>query len=540
MQTAASPLASSPHTLRKILLLAASILFFAAALATMMHYLFGASYDFHNADTVDSILWAEATYDSGKLLNPDFSYAALLPLGLHLVMVPFIALFGVTLTANTWGMAIFLLLFAGALLFFFRSMGWRWTETFFSAGLMLLFTMSSYKMREIFFAHILYYSQGLLYLLVGLGLLFRLLKGIKAGGHATRRHRVLLALLGLWMVLTSANGTMTLALFTVPLVAAYVVVYLFDNKPFAQQNRQSHLLLLVLVAGTLLGLGLNKALTAGFESPYMNRTVTLLENDLWNNYRAQYLNRWIGLLLEPFDRNTLSLGGIISVVTILAAFFIFALPLVALARSKSMERPMKLILVAYATLAAILTFLFLFTYYGEADWRLIPMLYFGILTCLVFLRYCLSSGSLSGKRLAALGLALLCVVGVKSGVVTAGIQPLGEERSDNILLEYLEEEGLTYGYATFWNASQYTVRSGGAVKLRPFEWDENWEPRPYRYQSNLHWYEDQPGVEEYFLLLPNMEYEINTMLVPDDFDSILEVEDYMIFVYDHNIFGEDA
>ena len=36
--------------------------------------------EFH-ADCTDTIYWAKATFDSGKLISPDFSYACLLPFG---------------------------------------------------------------------------------------------------------------------------------------------------------------------------------------------------------------------------------------------------------------------------------------------------------------------------------------------------------------------------------------------------------------------------------------------------------------------------
>ena len=48
--------------------------------------------EFH-ADCTDTIYWAKATFDSGKLISPDFSYACLLPFGGSLLMLLFLPFF---------------------------------------------------------------------------------------------------------------------------------------------------------------------------------------------------------------------------------------------------------------------------------------------------------------------------------------------------------------------------------------------------------------------------------------------------------------
>ena len=51
---------------------------FAAGL--IVYYIWFPSWGYFHADCADTILWAEATWDAGSLLNPDFAYACLLPL----------------------------------------------------------------------------------------------------------------------------------------------------------------------------------------------------------------------------------------------------------------------------------------------------------------------------------------------------------------------------------------------------------------------------------------------------------------------------
>ena len=69
-----------------------------------------------NSDTMDTLMWAYASYRSGSLFAADFAYAGFLPFGGALLMLPFVALFGVSYTAHVAGMVVFLLLFFAALI----------------------------------------------------------------------------------------------------------------------------------------------------------------------------------------------------------------------------------------------------------------------------------------------------------------------------------------------------------------------------------------------------------------------------------------
>ena len=69
--------------------------------------------EFH-ADFTDTILWAEATFRSGKLFDPDFYYATAMPFGGQWLMIPFMALFGTGMAAHTAGMVLFALMLAAA------------------------------------------------------------------------------------------------------------------------------------------------------------------------------------------------------------------------------------------------------------------------------------------------------------------------------------------------------------------------------------------------------------------------------------------
>lgn len=75
------------------------------------------------------------------------------------------------------------------------------------------------------------------------------------------------------------------------------------------------------------------------------------------------------------------------------------------------------------------------------------------------------------------------------------------------LTNMLEDQGLTYGYATFWHANAMTVISGDKLKVRNVNVDEDGVQKAV-YQTAAAWYDDQPGQEDYFLLLDTEEYQV--------------------------------
>ena len=72
--------------------------------------------DFHS-DCTDSLYWANATVESGKVFDENFRYAAMLPFSASLWFIPIIKLFGVTMRAQIIGMSVFLVLFTTAIWF---------------------------------------------------------------------------------------------------------------------------------------------------------------------------------------------------------------------------------------------------------------------------------------------------------------------------------------------------------------------------------------------------------------------------------------
>ncbi|MFA5742173.1 MAG: hypothetical protein WC874_04775, partial [Candidatus Izemoplasmatales bacterium] len=106
--------------------MALGLFLFAAGL--ILYYIIFPGPGYFHADCTDTIYWAQATYLSGRIFDPDFTYAAMLPFGGSLLMLPWISIFGVSMTTHTIGMVLFAFCLISAFLFFFWSLHVGWTE----------------------------------------------------------------------------------------------------------------------------------------------------------------------------------------------------------------------------------------------------------------------------------------------------------------------------------------------------------------------------------------------------------------------------
>lgn len=262
------------------------ILLLLVAVTVVVHYIvFGSKGEFHS-DCTDTIYWAKASHDSGHMLNEDFDYACLLPFGTSLLMQLFMPLFGLSMTTQTLGMLMFLGLFTGFFCLMVHELGWNYRWTCYGATILLLLLNSSKKLREIFWDHTIYYSLSILFLFIGMFLLFRLSnltakrKELETAGGDIKKVRihqwVTLAVLLLFFMLTCTDGISAISIFALPFMAGIFLERLMDSKTklLAKRNRWTCGLLVALAVMLFLGMKLNAFwagdIVAGYEGAYSN------------------------------------------------------------------------------------------------------------------------------------------------------------------------------------------------------------------------------------------------------------------------------
>ena len=109
-------------------------------------------------------------------------------------------------------------------------------------------------------------------------------------------------------------------------------------------------------------------------------------------------------------------------------------------------------------------------------------------------------------RVGALLIAsVLCFSAIVSLEILKMPADYGRDNYRHQLASFLEEKGLEYGYATFWQSQAITALSDSRVRCREILTnDKNGVYTDY-YQSSRRWYTGQ-NYEKYFVLLSDAEY----------------------------------
>ena len=484
---------------------------FLLSLGILLYYIIGPSRGFFHSDCADSILWANATVESGKVFSEDFHYAALLPFGSSLWMVPAVAVFGLSMRAQIFSMSVFAILFVAVLAFFFRSMRWSWKWTaaaVFSASMIL---SGSEKLREIMWEHTIYYSLGILLMFLLLGLLFRVLSSPYEKGKRARF--IVFSLLFLAVCIgCGTDSFQMIALTVVPVLGGLALYTFFDGETplFSARNERKYYAAGLMVVGVLAGLLLLLIFTnfgeiyAGYENAYSNWSA-LSE---WKTNAGKFFEQYFSLLgIEVVRSPIFSLASIATLVKLGGALLLLLLPLVLLCRyTKIQDKYTKIALLAHWVLTAVILFGYICGMLAAASWRLTPFVGSAVVTSFLCVRHLVGESGSGGKRIGILLVVILLAFSPVNAKTVASI-PADTGADDPIytVIDELEERGLDYGYASFWNAGKTTLLSDGKLLVRNITVDAS-GVTPYLYQTSDRWYEDIPGKEYYFLLLTADEY----------------------------------
>lgn len=503
------------------------------ALALVLYFIIFISKGFYHSDCSDTILWAQAMLDGKSIINPDFQYAALLPFGGQLIIAPFVAIFGYGMKAQLMGMVAFTLLFTFALVYFCKSanLNYRWISV--TTAFVLLTLCSSEKLREIFWCHIIYYSLGVFFLLLGLGLVFNIIKKDKFP-------ITLYIVLIIWTVLCSINGSQSLTLYTLPVMGALIAERFFDTETpfFSRKNARYGLIIIGFIVAIVIGLFLSKIIIGDVTAVYQDAYSKFDKSDNWTNNLLKLLPAILTLCGASPVSNTpiFSFDGILILLRIICIAIVMITPFIMLAMYKKItDKFYRLTLLCHLMLTGLLLLGWIFGLLHAANWRLSPLVVTSSILTIMFIKWILKEGK--NIRYSAL---LLIPVSIMFMLFTLDISKAEETHQTNANLklqavsEYLQNSNLEYGYATFWNSNAITLFTDSEVKLRSIK-QNNGKLEVMLYQTNINWYNDN-SYTEYFLLLSKSEYSL--YLTSDSYKNPIDTrlfEDYVILIYDYNI-----
>ncbi|NCC84431.1 MAG: hypothetical protein EOM03_09940 [Clostridia bacterium] len=498
--------------------------FLLVVLAILVFYIWWPSRGYFHADNTDTILWAQSSLEAGRVFNPDFHYAALLPFGANLWYVPLVAVGGLTMNVQLAGMTVFLLVITLSLLYFFRSLAWRFGESFFAVALSLLLFSGSNKLREIFWGHVIYYSLGIVILSLGLGLLFRQRQAPHDDERKSKRwfRAVLLVLLSLG---AATNGFQVMAVFAVPLLGALALEAFLgaDREERRHLFRRNGVPAAQIFSGTALGVLLLVFLRRdGVNAGYAEAYTTWSASDTWQASFQKIVPDYLRLFgaENTSTIHLLSLDSLLLGLVLLTAWLVVIIPLLQLFHYKNIRsESTRLLLLTHAIQSFILLFLYVVGKLSGANWRLTPLLATSVISSLVVIRDWLRvprsdewfSRTDVDHRPEAWRFAIVFLAVIAGGALANAYailkMPPDYGQNSQLYLDknYILSNELEYGYATFWQANALTLLTDSQCLVRAVEVNAEKGSHLRDYQNMDSWYEVQPGVEEYFLLLTQAE-----------------------------------
>ena len=526
------------------------------ALSLCIYFMIGPAEGYFHSDCTDTLLWAQASFDSGKVFNPDFNYAALLPFGASVWLIPLIAIFGVTMKTHVIGMIIFALLFALSIVLLCRKLGWSYSWSFGATALIFMLLSSSDKLREIMWNHVIYYSLGLLLLFFLLTLTFHAQE--KLALAATERSRIPLRLLPLaglliFTVLNATNGFQMLVLTVLPVFVGVFLERLFDRKTavFSRENLPTVTVLGILLLGTLVGSALLKERLGDISSGYANAYSSYSNPDDWFDNFDKFFMNWftlIGLDIRNGDPLA-SLDSIVNILRLGVAILLLLIPVVFLFfYQKISNRQTQVLVIAHAFLLAFLFFGCVCGRLAAANWRLTPLLGSSVLVTVSAAHelWIQRKSAVASCRAGVLVLAVLALLSGWNGKIIADMPfDYGRDNDLHLLADALEDQGLEYGYATFWRSQAITLLTDSRVKVREILVEKD-EIITDMYQSQGVWYEQQEGVTEYFILLSESEYQKIAytpywkQITSHCMTRMVYVSGYHIIVFAENIWNDHS
>ena len=388
-----------------------------------------------------------------------------------------------------------------------------------------------------------YYTQFLLSLLVVLAFWL----------HSRCSVRILSVnsiLLLVSILISCALGEMrTLQQVVLPLIAATWIVRLEEGNSVAESNRQERRLVLFI--------GMVAALSAAGCYLYDNRIASLFGvagnmQDELASYSATYesilanyhriIQGFLYLSGIPVGVPMFSLAGIAGVIRAMVFLIMtFIFPIRIFIRRKKIDLTTRAMLYFALINAAEIVFILLLGHGSDskADGRymLIPILLLQITSCHeIYKRFLGSERKIRHTAVIFIAASALTLTAFSLSEIRTSDERLAERTE---LVDYLEEQDLRYGYASFWNASTYTALSNEKVKIRNVS-VQSMRVKPQLWLSSETWYDPHAYSGRTFLLLT--EQEKNAFTAEETEDGyygtpvqFLEFDDYYIFVYDYNI-----
>ncbi len=457
------------------------------------------------SDTAEMLLWAQQIIEKHTLISPDFSYSYTIPFGGHLILAPFVKIFGVRIISLRAGMSVIALGFLVVFFLFFKELfGKKFAPM--AAGILTLLLCGVRSMRELFWSHMVFYSLSVFcWMLIALLLRQLIIRELSA-----KKRTLYLSAVFLLTLFACATGTPMLIYFAIPFFSSMIICSITDfyipepEKTNKKQHKQINTVLIMMLAAILFGFMLSFAFHGDPMDNYSDYYTVLSKASDWPENLQLLIPRWINLFTELNDETVslTSAAGVRMSLMIIMALIVIALDVSALFIVRKFNPFERFLTFFHWILTMILLFFFCFGTISNYERRLIPIFVSGIITAIIMIRYLLQSSDYLRKINAGLlGLALVFTALIDGISLFALVPDNSLWYEDGSIMQTLVQNGLTDGYSTdFWFANSITVMTGEQIRVREVTTDKDGQLVQKKNQTDIKWYQEDPERENTFLI----------------------------------------
>lgn len=521
----------------------AGFMYMVISILTVIYYMLGPSEGYLHSDCVDTMTWAGATVDSGKLFSESFYYPYLLPFGSTFLFYPFVKVFGFTMLAYRLSMLVFLALFSLAVYFAVRGMSRGKGFSYICVGTELLMVSSSRKLRELFWEHIIHYSLGAFLAFTLLALVFYFIKYYEKNNFKLENNKKALVFsicAGLWCFFSAFDGLTTLTLSSIPVMGGIFLAILLDMKKklFSRENKSYFMAFGIVLSFTVIGSVFLHVMSKDIGTGYGNAYSVIADIGEWSGNAMKFLSQWTSLLGADYKIGESITKGenILAAIKLAGSLMIFILPIYCLFIYNRLNRQEQVFLIFHWLMSAFILYGYIFGNLSSVNWRLSPIICSAVIVNIIVCRTVAKSMNLQRAAVLLASLtALSCAI--TFGQIVKMPADYGRDNEHHKAIELLEKNNLEYGYATYWNANVLTLISSSSVQVRDVNIDEAY-PRNGWLNCDREWYFNQPAKDRYFFLLSQNEYESalerNHVILQNTTDIIRE-GNWVVLVYDRKM-----
>ena len=469
-----------------------------------------------DSDSVENIIWAQATIDSGELVSKSFIYPYFIPFGGNVLMIPFIKLFGFGLFANRMGMTFFLLLTIILLIRLGRAFGlnYKCLMLFMICSLLMFRSMHGMNLLR----HILYYQIGLACFL---GVMTIVISFCKTNSIEVVNYIELI----IWGYIAGINGAPTLALSIIPILLGVIICIILKKK-----IEDSALIKIAgaIFIGALLGYVSYGLFTkGGMTHNYLDATgaYQFLDLDEWISNIQKLPRDWIlsFMVLPPKGINFFSLNSIEIALELILSGIVVILPIVYCFKNNSKIRDETAWLILIVSIIMIWAVCLLeYVFLRGSEVRLLGNAFF--VTVVLF---AIIVSTILFKRKRIVVLLCLCVIFMSTQLL------FRNNNLDTNLIDHLKENNLEFGYADYWQANVNTVISEGNIKIRSMYITPEGEIWASWYGTDRKWFH-RPECDKFFVIATDDDLELISMENQEALsfvESTFDIDDKHILVF---------